>query len=197
MRSLVAASLLLLAGAVGAQPLPERLASLDALSAQVVQKTFDFDGTLLQESQAKLALKKPGNLRWETGEPDDMAVICDGTTLWVHQKLLEQVTLYDAAKLIVQSPFALLLGDGDTWKDYQITEKGNSYVLVPKESSEYAEITLDFAGDDLDKLTVVDSQGQKLEFDFVSSSRGEAAVRGVAFNMVPSAELAVDDQRGK
>ena len=197
MRKLFALSLLFAVAPLLAKPLPERLAAIDALSAKVVQKTYDFDGALVQETEAKLALQKPGKLHWETGEPDEMAVICDGTTLWVHQKLLDQITLYKAAQLIEQSPFALLLGDEATWQDYRISENGASYTLVPLKESEYAEIVLKFAGDDLDELLVTDTQGQKLVFDFVSSSRGPAAVRGVSFKLIPPAGVTVDDQRGR
>ncbi len=197
MRKLLALSLLFITAPLLAKPLPERLAALNAMSAQVVQKTYDFDGALVQQSQAKLALKKPGQLYWETGEPDEMAVVCDGQTLWVHQKLLEQVTLYDAAQLIEQSPFALLLGDANSWQNYRIQEQGSSYILTPTADSEYAELRLTFAGDELDELQVIDTQGQKLLFDFVAVSRGEEAVRGISFELLTPAGVTVDDQRGK
>lgn len=197
MRKLFALSLLFIAAPLLAKSLPERLAALDAMSARVVQKTYDFDGTLLQESQAKLALKKPGQLYWETGEPDEMAVVCDGQTLWVHQKLLEQVTLYDAAQLIEQSPFALLLGDANSWQNYRIAQQGDTYILTPALESEYAELRLTFAGDELDELQVLDTQGQKLLFDFVAVSRGDEAVRGISFELITPAGVTVDDQRAK
>lgn len=197
MPKLFALSLLLLSAPLLAQSLPERLAALDAMSARVVQKTYDFDGSLLQESQANLALKKPGQLYWETGEPDEMAVVCDGETLWVHQKLLEQVTLYDASQLIEQSPFALLLGDSNSWQNYRISQKGDSYTLIPAIDSEYAELRLTFKGDELAQLQVIDTQGQKLLFDFTAVSRGADAVKTIRFELLPPAGVTVDDQRAK
>jgi len=105
--------------------------------------------------------------------------------------------LYDAAQLIEQSPFALLLGDANSWQNYRIQEQGSSYILTPTADSEYAELRLTFAGDELDELQVIDTQGQKLLFDFVAVSRGEEAVRGISFELLTPAGVTVDDQRGK
>lgn len=115
----------------------ERLAELNTLQADFVQLVKDANGELVQQLQGAMVLKRPNKLIWQTDAPDETLLVANGETLWYHNAFIEQVTIYDQAEAVAQSPLLLLLdADNSDWQNYDVaiqTDAGeHSYTITRK-----------------------------------------------------------------
>jgi outer membrane lipoprotein carrier protein len=44
-------------------------------------------------AKGKIAYRKPGQMRWEYAAPNEQLLVTDGTTVWLFDPLLENVTV--------------------------------------------------------------------------------------------------------
>lgn len=146
------------------------LSELTTFSAHFRQEVFDEYGELLETAEGDVAISKPGKFRWEYRHPYRQLIISDGTTLWVYDADLEQVTVNPLANGGAGSPAELLVGDIDLEQHYEVVESAvagdTAWVsLTPRAAaSQYQtiEIGLDEGGirgmklrDNLNQLTAL------------------------------------------
>src|SRR3990167_4745124 len=81
--------------------------------AQFKQKTTDVENNVLQESEGRMMLVRPGRFRFETHNPTHQIVITDGKTLWVYDVDLKQATKQTIQHSAI-NPAKLLSGDTNT-----------------------------------------------------------------------------------
>lgn len=193
---LLLACLPLFCHASSSDELKQKLSEWNGFSAQFSQKTYSFDGELVQEGEGQILLTKPDLFKWHTQRPDEMLIQSDGETIWVLNPLLESVTLYSVSQFEDTTPLTLLATDDDkVWENYQVVIEGSKYRLVSQvaESSiEYFELSFDQAA--LSGFVIVDRQGQRSEFNLANFKALESEEKqNFVFQIPPDVD--VDDQR--
>lgn len=88
------------------------LAVLNTVSGDFQQRLLDKNGHLLQATEGKFKLKRPGYFYWEVSPPYEQIVVGTPDSLKVYDPDLEQMTVYSQDSL-AGSPAALLSGDVD------------------------------------------------------------------------------------
>lgn len=93
---------------------------VDTLRADFTQTQLDEFGTVLQTSEGRFWLDRPGRFRWEVAAPFAQTVVSDGETLWFHDPDLKQVSRRPVAGALDGTPAALLAEDGDLAETFRI-----------------------------------------------------------------------------
>ncbi len=110
--------------------LRSKLADLRFFSAKFTQQVISETGDLLEESAGKLALSKPNLANWHTLEPDELAIVSDGSDVWFYNPWIEQVSVYSLSAAIAKTPILLLTSkDESLWQQYTVLKEP-----APKES---------------------------------------------------------------
>lgn len=94
--------------------------------ASFTQSVVDIDGLKVQDSSGVVEFSRPGKFRWHYLQPFEQLVVGDGTTLWVYDKDLSQVTTRKLGGALGSSPAALLAGSDDVKQFFALESKGKS-----------------------------------------------------------------------
>ena len=173
-RSLLLVLLMLTTSALAdsaAEKLQGYLKQMQTLEGSFQQLTLDARGNRMQEAQGSVQLAKPGRFYWSTEQPFPQVLVSNGTTLWVYDPDLEQVTIQTLDERSTQSPAIILSGEAsDLTKHFSInaTETGKRVVfdLIPlQQDSLFEELSLDFVEGRISALQLTDSLGQKTRVD--------------------------------
>lgn len=97
-----------LAAAPAADPLQQFVQNVETLSARFEQEQKDDQGHVLQHSQGRLWLARPGKFRWSYEKPYEQQIVCDGKTLWQYDPDLAQVMVRPAGATLQGTPAQLL-----------------------------------------------------------------------------------------
>ena len=127
------------------------LAPLATFAADFEQVVTDAEGLALETSTGRMTLSRPGRLRWEVREPWPQLVLADGTSLWVHEPDLEQVTVRPLAGALEGTPAMLLLeAPGSLVAHFAVEWEGDGrFRLRPQdERSLYQALHLEFDADE-------------------------------------------------
>lgn len=142
------------------------LKDLNTLSASFEQRLLNEYGEELENSRGVLYMKRPGMFHWAYSEPYSQTLISDGSTLWIYDEDLEQLTIRNISGLLEDSPAALLGGDVDIDSHYLVIEQGDEnesrwLELTPRDpESQYRSIRLTFADEQLEQMILFDTLGR-------------------------------------
>lgn len=169
-----------------AQLLSEHLTSLKTFQADFLQLVKDKNGNVLQQSQGKMALKRPGLFRWETISPNQQLIIADGKNIWIDDKDLAQVTkqkqhsAHHTPGLLLSEPVNQIMSQFTL-----LQEDNNVFKLTPKGSREiFQSVTLIFQGQNLKSMMIQDSLGQLTTIQFSHSKINQDLPKNV-FEFTP------------
>jgi outer membrane lipoprotein carrier protein len=176
--------LLLLPLAIAASP-PAALArfsrDLQGLDGRFVQRVFDAEGQLTEETTGRVALSAPRQFRWEYEAPFPQLIVADGDHVWVYDPELEQVQVRIQSHEEQQSPLTVLIDPSELERQFEVgaapDSEGLSWaVLTPRkaEEAQFASARLGFAGDALARMEMKDSLGQRTEISFEGWRRNPA-----------------------
>lgn len=142
MRALIALALAAAAhGAVaapkGGDPLQQFVQNVETLSARFEQEQKDDKGAVLQHSQGRLWLARPGKFHWRYEKPYQQQIVCDGKTLWQYDPDLAQVMVRPAGATLQGTPAQLLTDRAALSKHFTVENLGQDggaarLRLVPK-----------------------------------------------------------------
>lgn len=177
-------------GASGPARLDQFLAELTTFSAHFEQQLFDEYGALIETAEGVVDISKPGKFRWEYRHPYRQLIVSDGTTLWVYDVDLEQVSMNPLANGGAGSPAELLVGDIDLEQHYVVVELGVevdiSWVsLTPRvDANQYQTIELGLDKGGLRAMRLRDNLNQltTIQFDRVQNN---VAIEPARFEFVP------------
>ena len=127
MRALLLAVLLVVPALARADALEKfRTFVRDTQSARTEfeQKVFDRDKRLVQASSGTFAFQRPGRFRWQIRVPYEQLIVGDGTRVWIHDPDLNQVTVRSMGKALGSTPAALLAGDKDVERAFELSNVG-------------------------------------------------------------------------
>lgn len=127
------------------------------------------DGRVVK-ARGKIAYLKPGRMRWEYEPPNEQLLVTDGKTMWLHDPILDNVTVQPLADLTQGTPLAFLLGAGNLNADFRCRpftqpppKDGLAYVeLVPRKpipTLAYIQLGADPDTAQIAALRMVDKQG--------------------------------------
>lgn len=162
------------------------------LDARFTQRTISQLTPAGDVSTGRVALAKPGKMRWSYETPEASLVVSDGSTLWIHD-----VAAREAQKLTVGeqfmsgAAFQFLLGDGRIADSFVVRAEGCGaarvrLTLTPKTdaSYEHLELDVDASSGEAHATAVVDLFGNRTEVSF-SEIRYDRAPAASVFQFAP------------
>ncbi len=84
------------------------LENTQTLEASFQQTLRTHDGEVLQHTDGKFYLDRPGKFRWNYRSPYEQIIVSDGVRVWIYDVELQQVTVQKQAAGLPASPMALL-----------------------------------------------------------------------------------------
>ena len=147
------------------------LNQFSTFQAQFKQKTIDPENNILQTSDGKMMLVRPGRFRWETNNPTHQIVITDGKVLWVYDIDLKQATEQKIQNSAI-NPAKLLSGDTHALLnnfDVRMIPHQNVLVfqLMPKKpNQQFRSVSMSFVNDKLSAMQIENSLQQTTTFSF-------------------------------
>ena len=153
------------------QALQLKLSSVEGFNADFTQRVIDADGNELQQSNGKLAVKRPNLIHWQTVAPDETLVVSDGETLWFYNPFVEQVSAFTVDTAVTNTPILLLSGlNENAWKDYAVKQINEHEFDIQSlnDNAQVKGLHLLFSDNTLIKFTVVDATGQISHFDLTN-----------------------------
>ena len=139
------------ADARAAERLEAALKGLTGLRAGFHQTVTDAQGAQTESAEGTVALARPGRFRWDYRVPAQL-IVSDGTTVWLYDVDLAQVTIRPAADSLSGTPALLFSGKTDLGVEFKIADGGEADGLLwsrltPKGAdSDFRELSVGIAG---------------------------------------------------
>ena len=146
-----------------------------------------------KSSSGTFDFQRPSHFRFEYHKPFEQTIVADGTTLWLFDKDLNQVSSRKQAKVLASTPAALIAAspDLDTLKrDFELQalpdRDGLQWVqATPKQKEgQLTNMKVGFRGDQLAALDILDSFGQRSLLTF-TGMQVNGGVSADAFRFTP------------
>jgi outer membrane lipoprotein carrier protein len=156
------------------------IAKTQAMSAQFSQVVYDRKGRKTQEATGSFQLQRPGKFRWTYQKPYEQLIVGDGKRVWIYDKDLAQVTARPFDRAIGESPAALLAGNNEIEKFFNVKETGRTDDLdwveaTPKsQEGSFERVRIGFKGDELQVMELKDRFGQTTLLRFSKLQRNPA-----------------------
>ena len=141
------------------------------------QKIFDRNRKLLQESRGVLAFSRPGKFRWTYVKPYAQLIVGDGSKVWIYDEDLKQVTVRKLDQALGSTPAALLAGNNEAMRAFNLSDQGTKGGLewleaLPRDKEgNFEKIRMGFGFSGLEVMELLDSFGQTTVLRFVSLQR--------------------------
>ena len=100
------------------------LRDTQSAKADFVQRVYDRNGKLVQQSSGSFEFQRPGLFRWTYAKPMPQLIVGDGKDVWIYDRDLDQVTVRRMAKALGSTPAALLAGSADVKRAFEFSESG-------------------------------------------------------------------------
>lgn len=152
-----------------------------AFSQTVVAKS----GRKPQQASGTMVFARPGKFRWSYEKPYQQLIVGDGERLWVYDKDLNQVTVKKLGAALGSSPAALLAGDNELEKNFELADGGMRDGIEwvdarPRAAdSTFESLRIGFAGDVLQTMELRDNFGQTTTLTFHHFERNPMTDAGV------------------
>jgi len=155
-----------------ATSLTSLLQNLQTMQANFQQTIQDGRGNMLQQSQGKMDLQRPGLFRWETTQPNQQLIIADGKFIWIYDKDLQQVT--KQKQITSANAPGLLLSDSVTHlaqrfniRSLSSSDNNQQFSLTPKSDQDlFKSVQLTFDNGVLNQMVLHDNIGQTTQIQF-------------------------------
>jgi outer membrane lipoprotein carrier protein len=147
------------------------------LRARFEQTLLDEHGEAVQHSSGTFYLARPARFRWDYSAPSEQLIVGDGTSLWLYDADLEQVTVRPLSRALGNSAALLLSAQRPLDRDFIVeplpTQDGLRRVrLRPKDPSvSFVDIRLGFKGGDPRRMELLDKLGQTTRLELSSVER--------------------------
>lgn len=174
-------------------------AGLDSLHAQFSQRVIGSDGEVQDESSGEVWLQRPDKFRWAYGGDFPELVVADGTSVWIYDEVLEQVTVKNQSDAESDSPLTVLTDTGRLDREFEVREVGdmdNMDLLELRSKSpetQFERVLLGFSADTLRLMVMEDAFGLRTELRFSDVERNPALkARLFRFEPPPGADVIGD-----
>jgi len=183
----------------GIQRLNHFMESVETLETAFTQEVTSEKGDIIQRSQGRFMLSRPGKFHWEYQQPTPQEIISDGKSLWIYDIELEQVTVKPLDEVLGTSPAAILMQHRDLSKDYQIVEKPTRedlewVLLTPlNKNGDFTQIFIGLNAKGVEAMDLHDQFGQTTKIRF-QQSQFNTSIDGENFEFTPPAGVDVIGQ---
>lgn len=158
---------------------------LKGLDGRFVQRVFDANGEMTEETQGRVALSAPRQFRWEYEAPFPQLIVADGDHVWVYDPDLEQVQVRKQSFEEQQNPLTALIDPSELDRQFSVSsaepKQGFEWVVLTPKDAETAQIAsarLGFSGNTLGRMEMADALGQRTEISFDGWRRNPAFAAG-------------------
>lgn len=164
---------------------------LKGLDGQFTQQVFASNGKQKEQSTGRVAVSAPRLFRWEYTKPYPQLIVADGTTVWVHDPDLQQVSKRPQGAEEANSPLAILLEPSKLDRDFVVKEGGMAngvewLQLTPRSAdAAFKSAKLGFNASGLAQMEYVDALGQRTRITFDGWKRNPSFAKGT-FVYVPA-----------
>ncbi|MEM6513698.1 MAG: outer membrane lipoprotein chaperone LolA [Pseudomonadota bacterium] len=139
------------------------------------QTLLDPDGEILEETSGSLAIRRPGQFRWDNAEPYEQQLVADGLNIWSYDVDLEQVTVKPQADTLSNTPALILSGAQSALEQFTVVESyveaAHTWVRLEPTSPDagFTRMEMGFLDGRLDRLVFFDTLAQTtlVQFDDV------------------------------
>ena len=145
-----------------------------------------------------MALARPGRFRWEYQAPNTQLIVTDGSTLWLYDADLKQVTVRSAADALQGTPAALLSQKKTLTEAFTVQDEGEDkgvrqLKLVPKsKESDFQDVTLWLQGAAPVRMTFRDTLGGATDIRF-DAAQTNGKLDAALFRFTPPKGVEVID----
>lgn len=94
------------------------------VKAQFTQTVLDRNGKQVQSSSGDMQFSRPGKFRWVYEKPYAQLIVGDGKKVWMYDADLNQVTVKKLSQALGGSPAALLAGDNEIERNFNLIDGG-------------------------------------------------------------------------
>ncbi len=165
------------AAAAGLARFTQFLSGTQSARSEFEQQIVDRNGKVLQQSRGNMAFARPGKFRWTYLKPYAQLIVGDGSKVWIYDEDLRQVTVKQLGQALSATPAALLAGNNEVLKAFQLSEQGAREGLewieaVPRDKEggfERVRIGFGFSGPQA--MELMDSFGQTTALRFSAFQR--------------------------
>ncbi|MCP4048663.1 MAG: outer membrane lipoprotein chaperone LolA [Gammaproteobacteria bacterium] len=151
----------------------ERFATeLQQFQAEFTQTVKSQDGRIQDQTQGDVWLQSPDRLRWVYTGDFPETIVADGLNVWIHDELLEQVTVKPQSADAADSPLMILADVSQLDDQFKVTELGdyNDMLLLELKSldveTEFERILLGLDSSGIRMMAMEDAFGQRTEIYF-------------------------------
>lgn len=197
------------------QPLLEhvqsRYQSIRTFSGGFHQWSYGKDGSIMRQAQGTVLYQRPGKMRWMYHKPEEQLLVTDGTTLWLYDPLLENVTIQSLKNMTTGTALSFLLGVGNLRTDFtqrplsksvlKIADDGSQGLLLelkPKKmvaNIEFIQMEVHPKSYDLQALVLVDTQGNSRVIRFLDMSYNTPLEKDdFVFRILPGMEVIQNEE---
>ena len=92
--------------------------------ANFTQAVQDKNGKKIQSASGTMQFVRPGKFRWSYQKPYEQLIIGDGSRFWMYDVDLNQVTVKKLDAALGSSPAALLSGNNEIERAFELHDKG-------------------------------------------------------------------------
>jgi outer membrane lipoprotein carrier protein len=166
------------------------VSATQSAKANFEQKVFDRSRRLVQESRGTFAFARPGRFRWVYEKPYAQTIVGDGQRVWVYDEELKQVTVKRIDQALTSTPAALLAGNNDALKSFELRDQGQRDGLewleaVPRDKEGgFERIRIGFGTAGPETMELTDGFGQMTLLRFTRFERN-AAMDPSTFRFTP------------
>ena len=190
--ALLVALMLPAVGAIasGLDALRSFIAATATAQGEFVQKVYDRQHKVTQESSGTLAFSRPGRFRWTYAKPYAQLIVGDGAKVWIYDEDLKQVTVRRLDRALGSTPAALLAGSNEIERAFTLSDQGEKDGLEwvearPREKeSNFETIRMGFGFSGLETMELADSFGQTTVLKFTALRRNPK-LNASLFKFVP------------
>jgi len=124
------------------------LVNTRTLEANFQQTLRTHDGEVLQQTEGKFYLNRPGKFRWNYQSPYEQVIVSDGERIWIYDVDLQQVTVQKQTAGLPATPMALLEDSSKLYQSFNVfpLDEQNGVYRLKLESktkeSDFAEIVI-------------------------------------------------------
>lgn len=154
------------------------IASTRSAQADFTQDVRDKSGQRIQLASGTMQFVRPGKFRWVYQKPYEQLILGDGEKFWLYDKELNQVTVKKIDAALGSSPAALLSGNNEIERGFQLKDNGTRDGLewleaVPRnQDTSFEKIHMAFnAQSDLVVMELQDSFGHTTVLRFAKLQR--------------------------
>lgn len=197
------ASALYMGAAVPAAESPSAIESLrrffnevNSYTAAFHQDLLDEAGKPVQASSGRLWIARPNKFRWNYTEPYKQQIVGDGEKIWIYDEELEQVTVREMGRALLDTPAMLLAGKGRLEDQFAIRDLGTQgklewvQLLPKKKESGFEEFRIGFERGKIRQLELVDGLGQTTRYT-LRDGMENVSIKSTRFEFEPPAGVDV------